>query len=88
MLDRANGRSDLVVLKNASSFANCVVSAAGYQALLGAIATPGSGVAAGSTRGICTFTAAQRTGLETALGLTGSTVSYVTRRVRPARPAC
>jgi outer membrane receptor protein involved in Fe transport len=77
VLDRANGRSDIVVLKNASTFANCAVSARGYQALLAAIATPGSGVAAGTTRGICGFTAAQRTGLEAALGLTGQTISYV-----------
>ncbi len=75
-INRTAGRTDMVVLKNASSFANCVVSAQGYQALLTAIATPGSGVAAGTTRGICGFTAAQRTGLETALGLTGRTISY------------
>jgi len=50
-LDRANGRSDLVVLKNASSYSNCVVSAQGYATLLTAIA--GSAAPAGSTRGLC-----------------------------------
>ncbi len=51
VLDRTNGRSDLVVLKNASSYSNCVVSAQGYATVLGAIA--GSALPAGSTRGLC-----------------------------------
>ncbi len=50
-LDRTNGRSDLVTLKNASTFANCVVSAQGYAAVLRAIQA--SALPAGATRGIC-----------------------------------
>ena len=37
VLDRTNGRSDLVTIKNAASYANCVVSAQGYAAVLRAI---------------------------------------------------
>ncbi|WP_300375675.1 TonB-dependent receptor [Henriciella sp.] len=52
VLDRTNGRADLVALKNASSYANCVVSAQGYATVLGAIQ---AGVLApGSTAGLCT----------------------------------
>ncbi len=80
VLDRANGRSDLVVLKNASSFANCVVSAQGYATVLGAIATPGSGIPEGATRGICNGALAAGVGgtanLEALLGLTGQTITY------------
>lgn len=50
-LDRTNGRSDLVTLKNASSFANCVVSAQGYAAVLRAIQA--SALPAGASRGLC-----------------------------------
>ena len=46
MIDRTNGRSDLVVLKNTSSYSNCVVSAQGYATVLGAIqANPAQGPA-------------------------------------------
>ena len=51
LLDRTNGRSDLVVLKNASTYSNCVVSAQGYATLLGAIQLNPS--LAGGTRGLC-----------------------------------
>jgi outer membrane receptor protein involved in Fe transport len=71
VLDRANGRSDLVVLKNASSFANCVVSAQGYATVLGAI--QGGQLNAGDTRGLC---AGAFSGQEAAFGLDGVTVSY------------
>ncbi|MDX1294500.1 MAG: TonB-dependent receptor, partial [Hyphomonas sp.] len=37
VLDRSNGRADLVTLKNSSSYSNCVVSAQGYATVLGAI---------------------------------------------------
>ena len=52
VLDRANGRADLVVLKNAATYSNCVVSAEGYATILGAIAT--GALAPGSTAGLCT----------------------------------
>ena len=71
VLDRANGRSDLVVLKNASSFANCVVSAQGYATVLGAI--QGGLLSPGDTRGLC---AGAFSGQEAAFGLDGVTVSY------------
>ena len=51
VLDRTNGRSDLVALKNASTYSNCVVSAQGYATLLGAIQLDPS--LAGATRGLC-----------------------------------
>ena len=51
VLDRTNGRSDLVTIKNAASYANCVVSAQGYAAVLRAIQA--NVLAAGSTRGLC-----------------------------------
>lgn len=51
VLDRTNGRSDLVTLKNAQSFANCVVSAQGYATVLGLIQ---AGVLSpGDTGGLC-----------------------------------
>ena len=71
VLDRANGRSDLVVLKNASSFANCVVSAQGYATVLGAI--QGGLLNPGDTRGLCT---GAFSGQEAAFGLDGVTVTY------------
>ena len=78
VLDRANGRSDLVVLKNASSYSNCVVSAQGYATVLGAIAA--NALPAGSTRGLCNGALAAGVGglgnLEALLGLTGQTVTY------------
>ena len=51
VLDRTNGRSDLVTIKNAASYASCVVSAQGYAAVLRAIQA--NVLAAGSTRGLC-----------------------------------
>lgn len=52
VLDRTNSRPDLVTLKNASSYSNCVVSAQGYATVLGAIQ---AGVLApGSSAGLCT----------------------------------
>ncbi|MBI1254522.1 MAG: TonB-dependent receptor plug domain-containing protein [Hyphomonas sp.] len=50
-LDRTNGRADLVTLKNAATFGNCVVSAQGYAAVLRGIQA--GALAAGSTRGLC-----------------------------------
>ena len=77
VLDRGNGRADLVTIKNASNFSNCVVSAQGYATLLGAIA--GAAVPNGTTRGICNGASAAAFGglanLEAALGLTGVTVN-------------
>jgi len=87
-LDRANGRSDLVVLKNGVDYNNCAISAAGYAAVL-------TGLPAGSTVGLCggqtvlgvantifganpSRTVAQARALvEGAFGLTGRTVTYV-----------
>ena len=78
VLDRTNGRSDLVVLKNASTYSNCVVSAQGYATVLGAIAA--SALPAGSTRGLCNGQLAAGAGglanLEGLLGLTGQTITY------------
>jgi outer membrane receptor protein involved in Fe transport len=78
VLDRANGRSDLVVLKNASTYSNCVVSAQGYATVLGAIA--GGALPEGSTRGLCNGALAAGVGglanLEALLGLTGQSVTY------------
>lgn len=77
VLDRTNGRADLITLKNASSYSNCVVSAQGYAAVLAALP-------AGSTRGICNGALAQGingttstnpAALEALLGLTGQTVT-------------
>ena len=74
VLDRTNGRADLITLKNASTYSNCVVSAQGYAAVLGAIAA--SALPAGSTRGICNGALAAGAGgvanLEALLGLTGT----------------
>lgn len=46
VLDRGNSRADLAVLKNATNFANCVISAQGYASVLG-------GLPDGSARGLC-----------------------------------
>ncbi|KCZ45640.1 TonB-dependent receptor [Hyphomonas sp. CY54-11-8] len=73
LIDRANGRSDLVVLKNAANYANCVVSAAGYATVLGAIDAGIGGLTAGDTAGLCLGAFA---GQEAAFGLDGVTVSY------------
>lgn len=51
VMDRTNGRADLVTLKNAASYSNCVVSAQGYAAVLRGIAA--SALPAGATRGLC-----------------------------------
>lgn len=72
LLDRTNGRADLVTLKNASSFANCVVSAQGYATILGAIAL--NALPAGASRGLCS---GAFVGAEGAFGLGGVTVSYI-----------
>ena len=59
VLDRTNGRSDLVVLKNFANASNCVVSAAGYAAVLGSIAAGTDpvnnplGLTPGATLGLC-----------------------------------
>ena len=71
VLDRANGRSDLVVLKNTGNYTNCVVSAQGYATVLGAIAL--GGLPQGATRELC---AGAFAGQEGALGLAGATVTY------------
>ncbi len=72
VLDRTNGRADLVALKNASTYSNCVVSAQGYAAVLAFLPD-------GAARGICNGATAAAFGgtanLEAALGLTGSTVT-------------
>ena len=70
VLDRANGRDDLVVLKNPSSYANCVVSAEGYATVLGAIQA--GALPPGSTGGLCTGAFA---GQEAAFGV--GPVTYV-----------
>lgn len=69
-LDRTNGRSDLVTLKNASSYSNCVVSAQGYATILGAIQA--GALNQGDSRGLC---AGAFVGAEAAFGLAGSTVT-------------
>ncbi|PKP80075.1 MAG: TonB-dependent receptor [Alphaproteobacteria bacterium HGW-Alphaproteobacteria-18] len=77
VIDRTNGRSDLVVLKNTSSYSNCVVSAQGYATVLGAIQL--NPALTGITRNLCNGDLAAvggRAGLEALLGLTGVTVSY------------
>jgi len=50
-LDRTNGRADLVTLKNAATFGNCVVSAQGYAAVLRGIQA--GALPAGASRGLC-----------------------------------
>jgi outer membrane receptor protein involved in Fe transport len=70
VLDRTNGNSDFVTLKNASTYSNCVVSAQGYATILGAIA--GSVLNNGDSRGLC---AGAFAGSEAALGL--GDVTYV-----------
>ena len=64
VLDRTNGDPNYVVLKNSSSYANCVVSAAGYATILGAIQA--GALAPGSTGGLCT---GAFVGAEAAFGL-------------------
>ncbi len=68
--DRTNGRSDLVVLSQLGSGANCVVSAQGYAAVLGTIAAgtlnPLTGapiLSPGATNGICSGQLAPLAGL-------------------------
>ena len=53
VLDRANGRDDIVVLKNFGNSSNCAISAAGYATVLGAIAAGAPGVDPGATLGLC-----------------------------------
>ena len=71
VLDRTNGRDDLVVLKNFENATNCVVSAQGYAAVLGAIQAGAANP--GDTLGLC---AGAFQGAEGAFGLDGVTVSY------------
>ncbi|MEZ5946601.1 MAG: TonB-dependent receptor [Hyphomonas sp.] len=51
VLDRTNGNPNFVVLKNAASYSNCVVSAQGYATVLGGIAL--NQLPNGATRGLC-----------------------------------
>ena len=70
VLNRTNSRADLVTLKNAQSFSNCVVSAQGYATILGLI---NAGVLnPGDTGGLCLGSFA---GLEAAFGV--PSVTYV-----------
>ena len=71
LIDRANGRDDLVVLKNAANYSNCVVSAQGYAAVVGAI--DGGILNPGDTAGLCLGAFA---GQEAAFGLDGVEVTY------------
>ncbi len=72
-LDRTNGRSDLVVLKQFVGASNCVVSAAGYATLLGAIqAGTVPGVTPGATLGLCSGAFA---GAEAAFGV--ADITYI-----------
>lgn len=71
ILDRTNGRDDLVVLKNFGNFSNCVVSAQGYATVLGGIAA--GQLDPGSTLGLCSGAFA---GSEGQFGLGGVTVNY------------
>ncbi|MEL6781914.1 MAG: TonB-dependent receptor, partial [Pseudomonadota bacterium] len=66
VLDRTNGRDDLVVLKLFPGAANCVVSAEGYATVLGAVAAGVDGFDPGATLGLCTGAFA---GAEAALGV-------------------
>jgi outer membrane receptor protein involved in Fe transport len=70
VLDRTNGRDDLVALKDAASYSNCVVSAQGYATVLGAI--QGGVLNPGDTAGLCTGAFA---GQEAAFGV--GDVTYV-----------
>lgn len=71
VLDRTNGRDDLVVLKNFASASNCVVSAQGYATVLGAI--QGGLANPADTLGLCS---GDLSGLETAFGLGDVTINY------------
>lgn len=71
ILNRTNGRDDLVVLKNFSKASNCVVSAQGYATLLGAIQAGAANPA--DTFGLCTEALV---GLESAFGLGDVTIEY------------
>ncbi|MCI4644962.1 MAG: TonB-dependent receptor [Hyphomonadaceae bacterium] len=72
VLDRTNGRDDLVVLKAFPGASNCVVSATGYATVLGAIQA--GALDPGTTLGLCS---GALQGAEAAFGLDGFTVSYV-----------
>ena len=71
VLDRTNGRADLVVLKNFASASNCVVSAQGYATVLGAIQA--GALDPGATLGLCS---GALQGAEAGFGLGDVTVSY------------
>ncbi|MEL6860013.1 MAG: TonB-dependent receptor [Pseudomonadota bacterium] len=70
VLDRTNGRDDLVALKLFAGASNCVVSAAGYAAVLGAVQAEALDPSA--TLGLCTGAFA---GQEAAFGV--GDVTYV-----------
>jgi outer membrane receptor protein involved in Fe transport len=82
VLNRTNGRADLVTLKNSATFSNCVVSAQGYATILGAIA--GGALPAGATGGICSGSlwglttpfAGNRAAAEAAFGLGALSYTY------------
>ena len=71
ILNRTNGRDDLVVLKNFAEASNCVVSAQGYATLLGAIQAGAANPA--DTFGLCTE---DLVGLESTFGLGDVTIEY------------
>ncbi|MEM7766408.1 MAG: TonB-dependent receptor [Pseudomonadota bacterium] len=79
VLDRTNGRDDLVVLKNFASASNCVVSAQGYATLLGAI--QGGLANPGDTLGLC---AGALVGAEGAFGLGDVVINYTDALGNPA----
>ena len=72
-LDRTAGDPNFVVLKNASNYSNCVVSALGYATVLGAIDAGLGGLEPGDTAGLCLGAFA---GQESNFGLP-DTVTYV-----------
>ncbi len=97
VLDRTNGRADLITLKNSSTYANCVISAQGYATILGAIAANPALTGAtlqlcnGALYGASTPFAGSRAAAEAAFGLTGVTVTYtdsqgVTRTATALQP--
>ncbi|QYI99385.1 TonB-dependent receptor [Thalassovita mediterranea] len=77
VLDRTNGRADLITLKNAQTYSNCVVSAQGYATVLGAIQA--GLLAPGSTAGLCVGAFA---GQEAAFGVPSVTYTDSTGTTR------
>lgn len=87
VLDRTNGRSDLVALKHSANYSNCVVSSLGLTAVL-ASGGGAAGLCSGATAAAFYDAAFSTTGgsgdlatdiatMEAILGLTGQTVSYI-----------